>query len=159
MRLFKMIEQLNNRGFTLIELMTVVSFIGILSAIAIPNYLRIRLVAKTAEAKANLGAIRTCEEAYKIEDEVYMACNPCPDSIPNGKLTKVAFTGAGKNDFDIIGFEPIGDVWYQYSVTSTDLLTIFLAIAEGDLDGDGNHGEYRVDNVSKTIVNMANTFF
>ena len=45
------------RGFTLIELMIVVAIIGILAAIAIPNFLRYQARSRQSEAKTNLGAI------------------------------------------------------------------------------------------------------
>jgi len=63
--MFKMIK--NKKGFTLIELMIVVAIVGILAAIAIPNFLTYQAKAKTAEARTNLGAIFTSMTAYKAE--------------------------------------------------------------------------------------------
>ena len=54
-------------GFTLIELMIVISIISILAAIAIPNFLKYQLKSKTAEAKTNLGSIKIVQEVYKSE--------------------------------------------------------------------------------------------
>ena len=59
-------------GFTLIELMIVVAIIGILAAIAIPNFLKFQLRSKTGEAKTNLAALRTAEEGYFAEYGVYV---------------------------------------------------------------------------------------
>ncbi len=57
----------NQKGFSLIELMVVVAIVGILSAIAIPNYQKFQLRAKQAEAKAGLGALYTTERAFIAE--------------------------------------------------------------------------------------------
>ena len=54
----------SKKGFTLIELMIVVAIIGILAAIAIPNFLKFQAKSKQSEAKSNLGAIFTGELAY-----------------------------------------------------------------------------------------------
>jgi type IV pilus assembly protein PilA len=49
----------NSRGFTLIELMIVVAIIGILAAIAIPNFLRFQARARQSEANSNLKTLFT----------------------------------------------------------------------------------------------------
>ena len=59
------------KGFTLIELMIVVAIIGILAAIAIPNFLKFQAKSKMSEAKTNLGAIYTGETSYFGEQNSY----------------------------------------------------------------------------------------
>jgi type IV pilus assembly protein PilA len=59
------------KGFTLIELMIVVAIIGILAAIAIPNFLRYQAKSRQSEAKTNLGAIFVAETAYFSEQTRY----------------------------------------------------------------------------------------
>jgi len=54
----------SKKGFTLIELMIVVAIIGILAAIAIPNFLRFQAKSKQSEAKTNLGGIFTAQIAF-----------------------------------------------------------------------------------------------
>jgi type IV pilus assembly protein PilA len=53
----------SNKGFTLIELMIVVAIIGILAAIAIPNFLRYQATSRQAEARTNLGGIYVAQTA------------------------------------------------------------------------------------------------
>ena len=63
-----MFKQLKGqKGFTLIELMIVVAIIGILAAIAIPNFLAYQAKSKQSEAKVSLGAIFTSVVAFQAE--------------------------------------------------------------------------------------------
>ena len=59
------------KGFTLIELMIVVAIIGILAAIAIPNFLKYQSKAKQTEAQTNLKGIFTGETAYFSDNSYY----------------------------------------------------------------------------------------
>jgi type IV pilus assembly protein PilA len=62
--LSKLRSKKGKKGFTLIELMIVVAIIGILAAIAIPNFLRFQAKSKQSEAKTNLGGIFTAQIAF-----------------------------------------------------------------------------------------------
>jgi len=58
-------------GFTLIELMIVIAIIGILAAIAIPQFSTYRKKAFNAAAESDLRNAMTAEEAYFAENQAY----------------------------------------------------------------------------------------
>jgi prepilin-type N-terminal cleavage/methylation domain-containing protein len=61
----------STRGFTLVELMIVVTIISVLAVVAGTAYRKYMDSARTSEAYAMLGEIRTKEEAYRAEASVY----------------------------------------------------------------------------------------
>ena len=58
-------------AFTLIELLIVVAIIGILAAIAVPNFLNAQTRAKIARAHGDLRALDTALQSYHIDRNVY----------------------------------------------------------------------------------------
>lgn len=61
-------------GFTLVELMVVVAIIGLLSAVAVPNFKKYQAKAKISEAKLQLSAIYTAEVAFFSDFGMYATC-------------------------------------------------------------------------------------
>jgi type IV pilus assembly protein PilA len=124
--------------------MIVVAIIGLLAAIAIPNFIRFQLRAKSSEGKSNLAAIRSSELAYFAEFHAFVAAPPTPAGTPSsGRMPWTAPTPGCPNCFDHLGFTPEGDVYFQYEVVavvaggSVAGPDVFTAAAVADLDNDG----------------------
>ena len=103
----------NKKGFTLIELMIVVAIIGIMAAIAIPNFLNYMCKSKQSEAKVGLGTLATGQESYYVEYDSYTSSLTRAASSPTMK---------GKNPR------------YVFSIATGDVsATQFTAIATGTI--------------------------
>lgn len=74
----------NRSGFTLIELMIVIAIIGILAAIAIPNFRRARAQAREKACYANMRVILGAVEMYNMDHTSMM------DSVDAGQLSTLA---------------------------------------------------------------------
>lgn len=148
-------------GFTLIELMVVVSIIGVLAAIAVPAFSSYIYKSRTAEATGFLAEIKQRQETYRAEFGQYCAVsgsdwgNYTPDAL-DGSNPVAWPTGAGA--WQQLGAIPPGPVRFQYATIAGPPGTTppgnsgtgyagddfwFVAQARGDLDGDagGNLGD------------------
>lgn len=130
------------KGFTLIELMIVVAIIGILAAVAIPQFANYQRKSKTSEAKINLAAIATSEIAYNAENDIYMDCTANPSAGPGTAKQPWDDPAVGEGWLEIGWAPKDAKVYYQYSVTGDD--TTFDGNAVGDLDGDSATATYNV---------------
>src|SRR5665213_3339596 len=84
----------NNKGFSLVELMVVVAIIGILAAIAVPNFQKFAAKSKQSEAKSNLSALYSAERAFYSEWQIFYG------------------------DFNAIGYAPTGNLRYTHGFSA-----------------------------------------
>lgn len=86
-------------GFTLIELLVVVAIIGVLAAIAIPQFSSYRQRAFDARAKNDIVSLATAEEAYFVDYEAYKTCAnaaACETALPGLQTSKGVTMAATK---------------------------------------------------------------
>ena len=126
-------------GFTLIELMIVVAIIGVLAAIAIPNFRDCQLRAKRNEILLNLKAIYTAEKTYQVENDRFLALAPSPRAVAALSSSRVRWQDQG--GFANIGWLPSAKVYGVYQADVTAGGTRITGYARSDIDNDGNDAQ------------------
>ena len=131
------------KGFTIIELMIVLSIISLVSAIAIPKYSNITSEAKVANVQANLSNLNTAIEMYKFKNGAYPELEGNQDSLGDfsdfyskSKMPDTPYFESGTENNDVSS-ERSDDGGWLYS------------IEEGEIYADLPNGAYTGDKVNE----------
>jgi type II secretory pathway pseudopilin PulG len=156
----------------LVELMIVVAVLGILMIVAIPLYRNFQKKAMGAEARSNLGGIRTAMIAYFAESSTYSVGNVGSVVLDGSDNTGTphGWSGLaigqklhwdGSTPFSKVGYAPEGGVYFNYSLLTSDVGVSpagFTAMASADLDDNTFISHYYLTESSTVLTHVGDTF-
>ena len=100
--------RMKDEGFTLVELMVVVAIIGVLSAVAIPNFKKYQAKSKTSEAKLQLSAAYTAQQSFYSDYDTYAVCLAYMGYNPVNEIAqRIYATGFGTGSATVAGIATI----------------------------------------------------
>ena len=151
----------NNKGFTLVELMIVVAIIGILAAIAIPNFVNMQYRAKRAEVPSNVDGIKTAELAYDAAFDTFIAQ---PTFVPESPPSKQQRSWPQDSRFDTLGWAPDGKVRGSYRVEVRDEpgrpeVYDFVVAGIINIDGDDTVATYTAQKSINAVQTTPNRHY
>jgi type IV pilus assembly protein PilA len=168
------------RGFTLVEVMIVVTIVAVLGTLAVYGVRRYVASAQASEANAVLGSIRGAQEVYRQDTFVYLDVsqgaftNLHPAGTPGRSKRNWADSGTTEvsKRFRELGVQVNGGVLFSYGVVagregadfptppttkkdfafpSKSVEPYYVAVAKGDLNGDGSFSWVLVHSLSSDI--------
>ncbi len=152
-----------DQGFTLIELMIVVAIIGILAAIAIPNFMTYQAKARQSEAKVNLGGIFTTATSYFAENNTFStATGDALGYKPAGNSKYSLYYGGTAAANTITPSAGGASAPCNVAPTAAPLpagstagVTGFTAAAIGNIDSDSTCDEWEINDI-RNLTNGRN---
>ena len=145
-------KRILSKGFTLIELMIVVAIIGILAAIAIPNFSKFQARAKQSEAKANLKAIYTAKQTNFGSEDTFVCSNSCFCDWSTGQEPRYSYFCTDSAS-DVQGLTPTGVAKIDGKDSRCTTApgneagndTSFTITASGNIDSDPTCDNWKID--------------
>lgn len=156
-------------GFTLIELMIVVTIIGLLASVAIPEFTKFSQRAKASEREVTVSAIVRTLNDHWINKGTFPGGSDTLNMPPNPPYVSGQVTGGRKPYVESLApwaelnWRPHGTLYFHYSLQGVASMGMLTITAETDLDNDGAPSAtvytYRLEEGIWQLEGVPQTFF